>query len=167
MAKLNAAELAKLTIVELVGIATKDATMMEDVSAEIERRNANPVPQASGGVALVDFNSGGGLMIQEGSKTTVSSSGSLYAGSANMPLTIARLILGDSAESVDIRKRAMALLSLPADQIQSRVAEKKAKKDDNAANELAKTRKAIERAVKSGLMPASALAEFDATNAAK
>lgn len=163
MAKFTGEQLAKMSVMELVTLASTDATLLTIVTDEINRRESD-VP--TGGKPLVDFNSSGGVMIMEGAKTTLSSTGTLYAGSVNMPFTMVSLLFGDSPESVDLRKRAIELTKLPAAQRDSRIADKKAKKENNQASEVSKTRKTIASAVKKGLMPESALAEFDAKNPA-
>lgn len=156
--------LTSKTGVELVTMfMTADKDGKAAITAEMTRRDTATAVTSSGAPA-VDFNSSGGIFIQEGGKNTLAASGNMYAASANLPVGMAELICGDSPVSVDLRKRVMALLAMPEDKRAAIVEAKSAKKADRESKEIAKQRATLSAAVKAGSLPKSVLDEFNAKN---
>lgn len=130
-------DLTGLSVSALLALAGKEPGLIGDITAEIERRNNLPSQQG----LTVDFNSSGGVMVMESGKTTLSSKGTLYRGSVNMPVNLAELLAGDSPESIECRKMVMALIRQPKDVIAKRVAEKQSAKLARLAAESAQPAK--------------------------
>lgn len=159
MAKHN---LAEMTSAQLLNLVKTDPTAIGDITTEIDRRGNQPAP--STGEVTVDWNSAGQVFVMEATPTTLSSTGGLYRGQANIAVSIASLIIADSPAGESVRKKMRELIAQPKDVIQARVAEKKTKKSERQEKELASDRKDLENLIKKGFAPASALIEFDAKN---
>lgn len=147
--------------------AAKTDAERREIKETLQALTASAVQAAAAkSTPTVDWNASGGVYIQEAGKNSISAKGNEYAASVNLPVSMARLLLGDSKESQAIRAQVMALIAQPEDIRQKRIAEKVANKAKRESKEYIQERKVIEKMVKAGKLPESALTEFDVASGA-
>lgn len=159
MAKHN---LAEMTIPQLLNLIKADPGLMVDITTEIERRN-NPQTAPSGPMK-VEYNSAGQVFLMETTPTCTTKTGGLKCGQCNVDSTMMTQIVAETDTAAELRKSIRELLSMSPDEKAKQVNAKKEKKQSQQEKAVFWARRELVKNIGKGLMPKSALEEFDKIN---
>lgn len=159
-------DISKMTIPQLMDAYSveKNPAQKAAILDRVKALMSETAAQVSG-APKIEFNASGGIYIRDHKARSLAKSGNLYNGSANLDAVMARYLCSDEPESIEVRRLVMALLNSPQSERDKAIAEKAIAKQERNAKAIAAERATIERAVKAGRLPASALTEFDAAQA--